>query len=163
MKFAIVFRGKSILTVRFVEKFGLEIPKVLRQVDFVFLRVDNSAVFGEKLFYVFVFVVADLFERRLVVNEFSVLENGHHEFLDFVVGESGLFPGLLGMENRERLRSVKSLVFKTNKVRLRHAVLEDTHDLFHAGIGGLFVAVRDLDLWHEFAVFFECAEFIHAA
>ena len=86
-----------------IKQLVFEFPKVFRKVDLVVLRVDYTAIFGEKLFDIFVFSVANFFERRHIVDEFSVFENIHHKFLDFVVLERGLFPRLFRMENREWL------------------------------------------------------------
>ena len=146
---------------RSVEEFSLQIPKLLRKVNLVFLRVDDSSVFGEERGYRLVLSRTNIFERGLVVNKFSVLENRHHKFFEFIVGERRFLPGLFGMENGEGLRCVESFVFEANQVRLRHAVFEDTHDLFNAGIGGLFVAVGHFDFGHEFAVLFKRTQLVH--
>ena len=67
------------------------------------------------------------------------------------------------MEDGEGTGGVYHLVFKADKIRRRHAAAIDAHRLFDAGVGGLVVAVRHLDLGHDPALLFHGAELVHSA
>ena len=68
-----------------IQKVVFELPEFVGEVNLVLLRVDNSLILGEELSGAFVLVSGNLFECWHIIDEFTVLENGLHEFNDFVI------------------------------------------------------------------------------
>ena len=144
----------------------LEIPQLLRKVNVVAVGVIKTLDFVPQGVDLFFAELADLGYLVARIYAFTVDKNGLQQFFGGKIGDSLLFPGIVLVEDGQRLGVIDRFMVEADEVGDGFAgfVIKEALKLFEVRVGDLFNIFADLDLGDDLTVFFfNRAKLVNAA